>query len=130
MALVVVALMFLVMGIAEVGWAFMESSLITHAARDGARFGATLPNAERDSSGCIAADNATITAHVEAALAGTGFEPDITVEQNSCADGEIPTITVRIEGTMTTLFNLLGTGFEVDRTITFHDENRTCPSTC
>jgi hypothetical protein len=31
---------------------------------------------------------------------------------------------------MTTLFNLLGTGFAVDRTITFHDENRLCPSAC
>jgi Flp pilus assembly protein TadG len=75
MSVVVVLLMFLVMGVAEVGWAFMESSLITHAARDGARFGATLASSERDTSGCIASDNATIHDHVEAALAGTGFEP-------------------------------------------------------
>jgi hypothetical protein len=127
----VVFLTLVLMGIAEVGWAFFETSLITHAARDGARFGATLPASERDSSGCIASDNATIHDHVEAALAGTGFEPDsITVEQNSCAEDEVPTITVRIQGTMSTLFNLIGSGFDVDRTITFHDENRLCPSAC
>src|SRR5262245_64231011 len=43
-ALVVVALCFLMIGVVEVGWAFMRTSMITHAARDGARYGATLAN--------------------------------------------------------------------------------------
>jgi Flp pilus assembly protein TadG len=130
MAFVVVALVLVILGISEVGWAFFESSMITNAARDGARFGATLPSGERDVNGCIAANNATITDRVEDTLEGTNFTPTVAVEQNDCAVDGIPTITVRITGTMSTLFNLMGSTFDVDRTITFQDEGRTCPSNC
>jgi Flp pilus assembly protein TadG len=129
MAFVVVMLFVLIMGVAEVGWAFMESSLITHAARDGARFGATLPKADRDVAGCIS-NETVISDHVEAALTGLGFSPSVNVSQNTCANNGIPTITVQITGTMNTLFNLIGDGFAIDRSITFQDEGRTCPSAC
>ncbi len=131
MALVVVTLMFLVMGIAEVGWAFMQSSMIVHAARDGARFGATMATAQRDANGCLTGGGtSTITTHVNAALDTIGFSGTPHVSQNTCAANGIPTITVEITGTMQTLFNLMGSSFNVDRSITFEDENRSCPSAC
>src|SRR5438477_2025057 len=39
---VIVFLTFLLLGIAELGWAFMRSNMFVHAIRDGARYGATL----------------------------------------------------------------------------------------
>jgi Flp pilus assembly protein TadG len=129
MALVVVTLVTLIAGIAEVGFAFMRSSMITHAARDGARFGATLPvTGFRDANtGCFTGSAAsdTIRDHVNEILDSAGFDGTIVTTQ-SC-DGTVPTVEVNITGTLTMLFNLpfIGTSFDVDRSVVFEDEGRT-----
>jgi Flp pilus assembly protein TadG len=131
-AIVVVMLTFLVMGIVEVGWAFMRSSMIVHAARDGARFGATLASTLRNASGCLTgAGTTTIQDHVTEALNTVGFASDsIGVVQNTCAANEVPTIEVTVTGPLDLLFGFMGTSFDVDRSVTFEDENRVCPSAC
>jgi hypothetical protein len=143
---VVVLLVVLIAMIAEVGFAFVRSSLITHAARDGARFGATLPlnsagDTLRDSTTkCFTGDGEqVIEDHVDTALGEVGLisETAVSVTQNDCADGETPTITVQVTGTLQGLFGLnkvFGISdsetWEVGRTVTFTDELRVCPSNC
>jgi Flp pilus assembly protein TadG len=124
MALVVVMLVLLVLGIAEVGWAFMRTSIITHAARDGARFGATLETAYRDPiTGCFTGGGeSTIENHVNEVLDTIGFGGTVAVSQG-CKD-TVPTVVVRVTGTLEMMFNLVGTSFDVDRSVTFEDENR------
>jgi hypothetical protein len=123
-AIVVVTLVFLVMGIVEVGWAFMRSSILTHAARDGARFGATLETALRDpNTGCFTSGGTTsIEDHVDEVLDSIGFSGSVAVDQD--CDGVVPTVSVTITGTLQMLFNFIGTSFAVDRSIVFQDENR------
>jgi Flp pilus assembly protein TadG len=125
MALVVVMLVMLVIGIAEVGWAFMRTSIIAHAARDGARFGATLDTSYRDPvTGCFTGGGeSTISDHVDEVLESIGFGGTVAVAQ-SCK-GTVPIVVVRITGTLEMMFNLIGTSFDVDRSVTFEDENRT-----
>jgi len=125
--MVVVMLVFLVLGIAEVGWAFMRTSIIAHAARDGARFGATLDTSYRDpASGCFTGGGeSTIETHVSEVLDTIGFGGTVAVSQN--CKGTVPIVVVRVTGTLEMLFNLVGTSFNVDRSVTFEDENRvTC----
>jgi hypothetical protein len=124
MALVVVILVLLVLGIAEVGWAFMRTSIITHAARDGARFGATLDASYRDPiSGCFTGGGeSTIESHVDEVLETVGFDGTVAVTQ-SCK-GTVPTVVVRVTGPLEMMFDLVGTSFDVDRSVTFEDENR------
>jgi Flp pilus assembly protein TadG len=131
-SLVVVMLVFLVMGIAELGWAFMRTSMIVHAARDGARFGATLATSTRNAQGCFAGGTATIQNHVQTALNDVGFTgATITVTQG-CIN-TVPTVVVRIQGDLQTLFGWIGSSFAVDRSVTFEDENRgngVCAGAC
>jgi hypothetical protein len=124
MAFVVVMLVLLVIGIAEVGWAFMRTSIITHAARDGARFGATLDTSYRDPvTGCFTGGGeSTIEDHVDEVLQTIGFGGMVVVSQN--CKGTVPIVAVRVTGTLEMMFNLVGTSFEVDRSVTFEDENR------
>jgi hypothetical protein len=125
MAFVVVMLVLLVIGIAEVGWAFMRTSVIAHAARDGARFGATLDTSLRDpSTGCFTGGGeSTIENHVEEVLDTIGFGGTVAVSQD--CKGTVPIVSVRVTGELEMLFNLVGTSFDVDRSVTFEDENRT-----
>jgi Flp pilus assembly protein TadG len=127
MAFVVVMLVFLVAGIAEVGWAFMQTSVIAHAARDGARFGATLGGAaERDTNGCFTGTATTqIEDHVKDILATIGFtDADVAVDQD--CDGTVPIVSVTVSGTIAMLMNLpmLPSSLNIDRVITFADEGR------
>jgi hypothetical protein len=126
MALVVVTLVLLIAGIAEVGFAFMRTSMITHAARDGARFGATLDNTYRDpATGCFnSAGTSQIESHCEEILQSIGFDGSVSIDQD--CDGAVPTVEVTITGTVELLFNLpfIGTSFDVDRSVVFEDENR------
>ena len=138
-ALVVLLITALIVTVVDVGWAFMRASMIMHAARDGARFGATLPPAMRDTdTACFTGDGRTeIEQHVQAALNTVGFTTgSVSVEQNDCADGEVPTVSVTVDGTMETLFSLMSILTEkpgqwtVSRSVIFEDEARKCPSTC
>lgn len=132
-ALVVVFLVFLIMGVVEVGWAFMRTSMITHAARDGARYGATLANATgfayRDAAtGCFTgAGISKIQGRVTTMLNDVGFTPGSIGVCQAC-DGTIPITRVRVQGNMGTLFGFIGSTFAVDRGVTFEDEARVCPT--
>jgi Flp pilus assembly protein TadG len=137
MAVVVTLLFFLVMGIVEFGRAFMVTSMITHAARDGARFGATLDPTLRStdpaSKGCFTdAGTTAIEDHVDGQLRGGGVSPssvNVSVTQD-CDASDLATVTVVIDGTIDYIFNIVGTSFAVNRTVTFADENRACPGSC
>ena len=120
--LVIVLLVFLVMGIVEVGFAFGRTNMIVNAARDGARFAATLDPDLRNSDGCIT-DDSTIISHVEDVLATVGFEGAVAVSQG-CEGASIPTVTVTVTGALDMIFNFIGTTFDVDRSVTFQDEGR------
>ena len=131
--IVVVMLTFLVLGIMEVGWAFMRLNMITHAARDGARWGATLDKTLRDATtGCFTGGGtSSIETHVTTALSSVGFTPSaINVSQGGCGATPVPTIQVQIVGTMNMLFNFIGTSYPIDRSVTFEDEGRVCNGTC
>jgi Flp pilus assembly protein TadG len=127
MAVVVTLLFFLVMGIIEFGRAFMITNMITHGARDGARFGATLEPSLRDNIGCFTADGTdAIVDHVNEQLDNVGVTTaDVDVNQ-CCDDNDIATVTVAITGTIDYVFNLVGSSFNVNRTVTFADENHKC----
>src|SRR5690242_10077958 len=106
MGIVVLLLVALVAGIASLGFAFMQTSMIEHAARDGARFAATLPvTPYRDkNTGCFTGGGAStaVKNHVNDILNTAGFNlkggPSLTVDVSQTCDGNVPTVTVRIHG--------------------------------
>jgi len=134
-AIVVVFLSFLLMGIVEVGWAFMRTSMIEHAARDGARYGATLANATgfayRDPvTGCFTGTGTQqIQDRVTSQLSTVGFVPTtVDVCQGCASGGTIPITRVRVTGSLDMLFRFIDTSIAVDRGVTFADEARACPA--
>ena len=129
-AIVIVMLVFLVMGIAEVGWAFMQTNMVVNAARDGARFAATLDKSLRNSSGCFTGGTSTIQTHVQKQLDEVGFDASkIDIRQPCVTSGavSVPVVEVEVDGSLSLLFpnffKLVDT--DLKRTVTFADENRT-----
>src|SRR5262245_7362678 len=119
MSFVILMLVFTTFWIAEVGFDFMRVNLVVHAARDGARFGATLASRDAD-TGCFAGTAVSdIKSHVATALAGTGTgfsADDVTVSQT--CDNAVPIIEVTISGPMDPLFNFIfSEPFTVARTV-------------
>jgi hypothetical protein len=131
--MVVVMLTFLIMGIVEAGWAFMRTTMIEHAARDGARYGATLANATgsafRDAvTGCFTGTGTSrIQSRVTTQLNDVGFTPSSIAVCQGC-DGTIPITKVRVQGTLGMIFGFFVGTFPVDRQFTFEDEARVCPT--
>jgi Flp pilus assembly protein TadG len=123
-------LIFLVMGIAEVGWAFMRTNMIVNAARDGARFGATLEKSQRTSNGCFTGIT-VITKHVQDQLDEVGFKASsIDVHQPCATSGSVsvPIVQVQVNGQLDLLFPNFFPSLvdaQLQRTVTFADENRT-----
>src|SRR5687767_839952 len=82
MALVVVPLVLLVAGIVEVGFAFGRANMITNAARDGARFAATLGNSalpgarDNDTKCFLGTGTDAVRTHVQSILDSIGFEAE------------------------------------------------------
>src|SRR5262245_13959355 len=97
----VVILSFLVMGIVEGGFTVGGTSMIVHALRDGARYGATLGQ-RNAADGCLTmAGKTNIQNHVQGVLNSVGFTPagglsGITVTQG--CDVSTPTLTVGVTG--------------------------------
>jgi Flp pilus assembly protein TadG len=121
--LVIVMFFMLVMGTMEFGRAWMISNMVTHAARDGARLAATWPT--RTGGAISTSDKTTIQNQVQAEIAnvlGTPTGLTATVSQTNAAT--IPTVQVRVNGSVSYLFRLLPgmSSFAVDRTVTFRDE--------
>lgn len=121
MALVVVLLVTLVIGTIEFGRAWMIENMITHAARDGARIGAT---AQGRGAGGTITDTSSIQTQVLNDISNVTPTTGLTVSVTQPIISAIPMVQVRVTGTVPYVFNLVGTSFTVDRTATFRDEGR------
>jgi Flp pilus assembly protein TadG len=120
MGFVLVLLITLVMGLMEFGRAWMVANMITHAARDGARAAATFANRNAD---CSIADTSGISDRVMDQIAAVMDTATISgVDVNQSVQGGIPVVEVQVTGSVPYMFNLVGSSFEVSRTVTFRDE--------
>jgi len=141
-------LVVMVLGIIEFGYVFFALSMVTNAARDGARAAAALQN--RGTCGGIS-DSSSIQPIVRNQLAGivtvdggSTCSNGVCVEQCVTTSGgsetcgappannrpvytatDIPTVKVTVAGHIPFLFGLLGpTAFNFSRAVTFRDEGR------
>jgi Flp pilus assembly protein TadG len=121
-AIVIVLLVTMAMGIIEFGRAWLIANMITHAARDGARM-AAVPASNRDGSGMIT-DTSAIVNQVLSDIGTVVPTSGFTVSVGQTAIGGIPMVQVTVTGAVNYVFNLVGTSFTVNRTVTFRDEGR------
>ncbi len=133
LGMIVALFVLLSMGMIEFGRAFMVANMITHAARDGARAAAVMGSGSRDGTGMYldpGAVQTTIDAQVKEEIksvldaATVDLWPLVDVEQLTDAASGLPVVQVTVNGTVPYIFNLVGTGFNVARTVTFRDEGR------
>jgi len=120
MGFVLVLLITLIMGLMEFGRAWMVANMITHAARDGARAAATFANRNAD---CSITNTSGISDRVMdqiATVMDTATISEVNVTQTVSAG--IPIVEVQVVGSVPYMFNLVGSSFEVSRTVTFRDE--------
>lgn len=125
MGLVVVLLVTLSMGILEFGRAWMVANMITQAAREGARAAAVVPSAQR--TGGIINSTSSIETLVRNEIRGVldaATTNSLSVAVTQPTSGGIPLATVTVSGTVPYIFNLIGTGFAVNRSVSFRDEGR------
>jgi Flp pilus assembly protein TadG len=123
--IVIVLFVMLVMGTIEFGRAWMISNMITHAARDGARTAATWPT--RTGGAISSTDKTTIQNQVQTEMANVlGSPTGLTATVSQTNAGTIPTVQVRVNGSLSYLFQLLPgmSTFAIDRTVTFRDEGQ------
>lgn len=116
MGIVVLLLLTMLFGIIEFGRMFMLTNMVVHAARDGARVGAVLPQAQ----------SATVTAHVSQLL--DTIAPGLQSQVTYATDGSgVQLITVTITGDIEYMFKfpLWGEGLEINRSVTFRHEAAT-----
>lgn len=141
-AFVIVALVLLSSGIVEFGRAFMIANMVTHAARDGGRYAATMPlndgggTTYRDVDGIFSSQAISTVQDYVTDLIGTVMDANgeldsVEVEQdiiNTCE----PVVTVTVTGTVdfVMLRGLVGDDFDVTRSVTFRDEGRGTPVAC
>jgi len=120
MGFVIVLLVILAMGIMEFGRAWMVANMITHAARDGARAAATFANRNAD---CSIADTSGISDRVINQIASVMDTATISsVDVSQSVQAGIPVVEVQVTGSVPYMFNIVGSSFEVSRTVTFRDE--------
>ena len=120
MGFVIVLLVTLVMGLMEFGRAWMIANMITHAARDGARAAATFANRNAN---CTIANTSAISNRVMDQIATVMDTATISsVDVTQSVQGGIPVVEVQVNGSVPYMFNLVGTSFDVSRTVTFRDE--------
>jgi hypothetical protein len=130
--MVVLMMVVLLTAIADAGWAFMRTSMIAHAARDGARYGATLTDSAgtyRNGAGCFTgAAETLIRNRISNQLDQVGFAPGSPPDICQGCIGNIPITRVTITGTMDLLFGLVipESSFPVSRAVVFEDEIRDC----
>ena len=115
----------LMLGILEFGRAFMISNAITNAARVGARAVAMEPATNRNSSG-IVVNTTNIVASVKEEIANTVGQPvanavTVSVSQPSTL---VARARVTVSGQIPYMFNLVGTSFNLTRTVTYRDQGR------
>jgi Flp pilus assembly protein TadG len=117
----------LMLGIVEFGRAFMISNAITNAARVGARAVAMEPATNRNSSG-ILLSSTNIVDSVKEEIANTVGQPvanavTVSVSQVSGITN-VPRARVTVAGQIPYMFNLVGTSFNLSRTVTYRDQGR------
>ena len=141
-ALVIGLVLVVTLGIIEFGYAFMALNLVTHAATAGARAGAALQVGSRGNCGTIA-DTSSVTGNsgiVKQEIGGVVTVSNVSLTQtpdpstcgtapacSSCtfSGSTIPTVTVKVTGTIPFLFGLLGSSaLPFTRTETYRDEGR------
>lgn len=126
-------------GTLEIGRTWLVANMITQAAREGARVAALTGAVSRGSSstdlGLInGTAKASIITLVKDEILGVLDAASVealayAVVQDPAAGGmvpagTIPMVTVTITGHVDYMFNLFGTSFEVDRSVSFRDEGR------
>jgi Flp pilus assembly protein TadG len=129
MGLIVVILVTLVMGVMELGRTWMVANMITNAARDGARAAALTPPSGRDPNtklvNTASKNNITSTVHAQIAnVLGASAANALVVNVDPADTGGTPMVRVRVTGSVNYVFNLLGSTFAVDKSVTFRDEGR------
>jgi Flp pilus assembly protein TadG len=122
--IIIVLFVTLVMGTMEFGRAWYISNMVTHAARDGARVASTWPT--RTGGTISSTDTTTIQNQVQAQLTSTLGATGLTATLTQTVVGTVPTVQLRVHGTILYLFRLVPNvpSFAVDRTVTFRDEGR------
>jgi Flp pilus assembly protein TadG len=120
--IVIVLLVVLSMGVIEFGRAWMVGNMITHAARDGARAAALTPASNRNDAGIIQS-TAAVESLVEGQIA-TVLSSSVTVAVTQGTASGLPVVTVNVTADVPYIFNLVGSDFSVNRSVTFRDEGR------
>ena len=126
LGIVMVLFVTLLMGILEFGRAWMIADMVAQAASAAARAAAVTPLSNRDTTGMIiswAALESQARAQIGTVLDAAGVSA-LTFAGDQPTVGGIPTVRVRVTGAVPYMFNLLGTSFRVDRSVTFRDEGR------
>jgi Flp pilus assembly protein TadG len=122
-ALVIVFLVTLTMGIIEFGRAWMVANMITQAAREGARAGAVAPGASRDAAGLLlGGETSAIETLVLSEISAVMDTSTVSVNVTQPSSGGIRLVTVTVTGTVPLIFDLVGTSFSVNRSVSFRDE--------
>ena len=135
--IVITVVMLMALGMIEFGRAWMIASIVTSAARDGARAAATLPLADRFQSGSklgqidpSSQDWLDITQQVQDTIASVyvdGTAPQVVLDPDVNPASAIKMISVTVVDDVTWLFlgsMFGGNRFHVARTVTFRDEGR------
>jgi Flp pilus assembly protein TadG len=124
LAIVIFTFVLLMLGIVELGRAFMIANVVTHATRDGARSAAVVPAAGRDASGRIL-DPSPIRQQVLGQIGNimNNGSMSVTIDQLGTIP---PVVKVKVTGPVPLLFSLPGIGgsFTLTREVTFRDEGR------
>lgn len=89
-AIILPVLLLLVFGITEFGRLWMTKNIMTQAAREGARYAAVLSPSDWD--------EASVKERVKESLIGASLEGEPTIVVFSPAEGDPPTVKVKIEG--------------------------------
>ena len=126
MGLVVLLFVLLTCGIVDFGRMLMILNVVTHAARDGARMAAVIPD------GSLIAESSNISTRVQSQIATVTTDPfTVTTTCAVLAGGPAMTVEVRATNGVDYLFTfpgLWGGTLNVDRSATFrYERGDTCP---
>ena len=133
---VIIILVLVTALIVEFGRDFMLVNMITHTARDAARFAATLP--DRDAAtGCLTSAGCTQVRNYVDNILGTvistnggSLDPAAVSQPLDAGSGE-PLIQVTITGSIGAITGLIPAGtVTVDRSATYRDEQRKLNAAC
>lgn len=122
-AIGLVIVIMLLMGIIEFGRAFMISNAVANAARVGARAAAI--EMDRDASGFISSHTQIVNA-VRTELqqtVGPSLANSLSVVVSQPTAG-VPLARVTITGQVPYIFNLVGTSFQLNRSVSYRDQGR------